>query len=490
MRSSILYISTIITSITTISSCNEGKENKAKNEIDKPNIILFVTDDHGNDALGCYGNPIIKTPNLDKLANEGVMFNNAYCTSASSAASRSTLLTGKFNHAIGAYGHVHDYHHFRTYDTIRSLPVMMHEDGGYYTARIGKYHVAPEKVYHFEKVFEANPRNTVEMAHKVNEVFNSEQPFFLYFCPDDPHRSDFTNKVNDWRAPNRFGNRDEGFTGVETIAYNPNNVIVPYFLPDNNETRRELAEYYQSISRIDQGLGVLMKLLEESGKAENTIIIYISDNGMAFPGAKTTTYEPGIKLPCIIRDPSVHNRGITNNAMISWVDLAPTILDMAGIEQSNESFHGRSFKKIIGEENPEGWNTIQASHTFHEITMYYPMRVFREDNFKLIWNIAYPLEYPFASDLWISSTWQNIIRNETKMYGKQTVESFLHRAEFELFDLQKDPYESHNLATENSYQEKLKEMKENLKNWQYRTSDPWVIMWNHDTSLQGVGEKL
>ena len=151
-----------------------------------------------------------------------------------------------------------------------------------------------------------------------------------------------------------------------------------------------------------------MQMLKESGKADNTIVIYISDNGMAFPGAKTTLYEPGKKLPCIIKDPFSQLKNTTSDAMISWVDLTPTILDMAQVETKGYSFHGRSFKDVLNAKEPEGWDEIYASHTFHEITMYYPMRVVREKNFKLIRNIAWRLEYPFASDLWAASTWQEV----------------------------------------------------------------------------------
>ncbi|MFR9506109.1 MAG: sulfatase, partial [Rikenellaceae bacterium] len=354
------------------SACAADESTKESTDSNRPNIILFVTDDHGRDALGCYGNSVVSTPNLDRLASEGVRFENAYCTSASSAASRSVLLTGQYGHAIGAYGHVHDYHHFSTYDTVRSLPVMLSQ-GGYYTARVGKYHVAPETVYHFDKTYNANARNTVEMAEVSSEIFNSESPFFLYFCTDDPHRSGFTKSADDWRSPNRFGNRNEGYEGVETITFDYRDVVVPEFLPDNEETRREIAEYYQSIARVDQGFGRLMQHLEESGKADNTIVIYISDNGMAFPGAKTTTYEAGIKLPCIIKDPTLGDgsKGSLNHSMISWVDMTPTILDMAGVEVDTQ-FQGRSFRDVIASEDTENWDQIYASHTFHEITMYYP----------------------------------------------------------------------------------------------------------------------
>lgn len=448
----------------------------------KPNVILFVADDHGTDALGCYGNKIIKTPNLDKLAAEGVKFSNAYCTSASSTASRSVILTGLYGHATASYGHTHDYHHFSTYDTVKSLPVILSE-AGYYTARIGKYHVAPETVYHFDTVLEANARSTAEMANECADVLKSEKPFFLYFCTDDPHRSAPFDPVN-WREPNNFGNKTEGYPGIKTVVYDPKDVIVPAFLPDNIESRREIAQYYQSVSRLDQGFGKLMDMLKATGKDKNTIVIYISDNGIAFPGAKTTVYEPGIKLPCIIKDPFINSKGINNNAMISWVNITPTILDMAGVKYKADSFHGNSFKNILDKENPSGWNEVYAAHTFHEITMYYPMRTVRSDNYKLIWNIDWRQEYPFASDLWASSTWQSIYRNKIKVFGERKVKNYLFRPEFELYDLAKDPAEIQNLASNKKYADVLVMMKAKLKEFQKRTSDPWIIMWNHDSDLQ------
>jgi len=453
-----------------------------------PNIVLFVSDDHGTDALGCYGNPVIETPHIDFLADRGVRFTNAFCTSASCAASRSVILTGKYGHATGSYGHVHDYHHFSTFDTVKSLPVFLQE-AGYVTARVGKYHLAPESVYHFDEIVEADPRNTVEMANNCSHILSSETPFFLYFCPDDPHRgSPFTPEQ--WFEPNSFGNKSGGYEGVYAMKYSADSVIVPPFLPDSEECRRELAEYYQSVSRMDQGLGRMIKLLDESGNLDNTIIIYISDNGIAFPGAKTTLYDPGMRLPCVIRDPFCEHSGIVNNAMITWADLTPTILDMAGIDFIANDFHGRSFYDVLGEEEPPGWDEVYASHTFHEITMYYPMRVVRNRNYKLIWNIAGCIEYPFASDLWASSTWQGIVRRDSKYYGKRLVEDYLNRPEFELYDLKADPDEIDNLVFEAGYQDVLESMKEQLRAFQRNTSDPWYILWDHDTFLQGTGVNL
>ena len=482
------YASKLVKFVVLLSVIVQWQCTVAPEKDNRPNVILFVADDHGADALGCYGNKVIETPNLDRLAREGVRFTNAYCTSASCAASRSVILSGKFGHATGSYGHVHDYHHFSTYDNVKSLPVLM-SASGYYTARIGKYHLAPEKVYHFDEVLEADPRSTVEMAEACEEVLNSEQPFFLYFCTDDPHRG-APFKSEPWYLPNNFGNKPEGYPGVETKQYAPEDVIVPPFLPDTKEGGEELAQYYQSVSRIDQGFGKLMQLLKESGKEKNTIVLYISDNGIAFPGAKTTVYEPGIKLPCIVKDPIQKTSGTVNNAFISWVDLTPTILDYAGIDAKQETFHGKSFKSILKDENPNGWDEIYASHIFHEITMYYPMRVVRHQNYKLIWNMAWRLDYPFASDLWASSTWQSIHRNGIEQYGARKVDDYLFRPEFELFNLAVDPYESLNLANDNEYEEVLTQMKARMKAFQLQTKDPWMIMWDHDSSMQGTGVGL
>jgi N-sulfoglucosamine sulfohydrolase len=446
----------------------------------KPNVVLVVADDHGREAVGCYGNPVIKTPNLDKLASEGVRFTHAFCTTASCSASRSVILTGLYNHANGQYGHQHSFHHFVSFENIKSLPVLLTK-AGYRTARIGKLHVAPPEVYKFDEELGAESRNPVAMTQKCKDFIaaSDARPFFLYFCPSDPHRGGGKADELPYK-PDRFGNRAKGYPGVKEVKYDPKDIIIPPFLPDIPECRSELAQYYQSVSRVDQGVGQLLEILKQSGKYESTLVIYISDNGVAFPGAKTTLYEPGMNLPCIVRSPYQKKQGLVCNAMITWADITPTILDFAGALQKETDFHGRSFQSILEDESPKGWDEIYASHTFHEITMYYPMRVIREREHKLIWNIAHGLEYPFASDLWESSTWQAVLQRGDKFYGKRSIDAYLHRSEFELYDLDEDPYEIKNLAGDAKYEKLLGELKEKLKSFQNRTNDPWIIKWQHE----------
>jgi N-sulfoglucosamine sulfohydrolase len=467
------------------------------------NIVLFVCDDLSPD-LGCYGNTAIRTPHLDQLAAEGVRLRNAFATTASCSASRSVILTGLHNHANAQYGHEHSYHHFRAYDDVRSLPVRLNA-AGYHTARIGKLHVGPTEVFAFDQVLAGPDRNAVEMAERCRGLLSSsnDKPFFLYFCPSDPHRSG-GSVDGDPLKPNPFGNRPQGYEGVHEVKYRPEQVKVPAFLPDTPVCRAELAQYYQSVSRIDQGVGRLVQILREAGRLDDTLIIFTSDHGIAFPGAKTTVYEPGLRVPMIVRGPVVRRAGSVSDAMVSLVDLVPTLLEFAGAgpaagqaatkasegsqgKAKNRNtpnaakLHGRSFLQAMNEEKPPGWDSIYASHTFHEITMYYPMRVVREGRYKLIWNLASPLPYPFASDLWESPTWQEAFqRGPDAMYGRRTVKAYLQRAPFELYDLEADPDESRNLADDPAQAERLAALKTRLRDFQTRTQDPWALKWNYE----------
>jgi N-sulfoglucosamine sulfohydrolase len=226
----------------------------------------------------------------------------------------------------------------------------------------------------------------------------------------------------------------------------------------------------------------LIEILKAAGKYENSLIIYISDNGLPFPGAKTTVYEPGLRLPCIVRDPTVERRGVISDAMVSWIDIAPTILDFADVDPPRRpNMHGRSFLHVLDQAKPDGWDEVYASHTFHEITMYYPMRAVRSGRYKLIWNIAHPLPFPFASDLWKAATWQDsLLRGESFMYGKRTIKSFTQRPEFELYDLNTDPNEVTNLASEPKFQQQFTQLRQKLRDFQRRTGDPWELKWDRE----------
>ena len=470
----------------------------------KRNVVLIVADDHGRD-LGCYGNRDVRTPHLDRLAADGTRFELAFCTTASCSASRSVLLSGLHNHLNGQYGHQHHYHHFSSFPSVKSLPVIL-AGAGYRTASAGKYHVAPESVYRFDTYIPGPPRNPVAMAERCRSVIaaRDDRPFFLYFCTADPHRGGGVITDNPLR-PDRFGNGPK-YEGVTEVTYDPVKLTVPPFLPDTPACRAELAQYYQSISRVDQGVGKLIEVLREAGQYDNTLILYLSDNGMAFPGSKTTLYEPGMRLPLIVRSPDQKARGQTTDAMVAWSDITPTVLDFAGVKEvpgppavgqpdpeipapkarksakaaRPYAFHGRSFLGVLDHPETTGWDEVYASHTFHEITMYYPMRVIRTRQYKLIFNVAHQLPFPFASDLEAAATWKSVTRGPDARYGKRLVKDFLQRPRFELYDLTTDPDEVKNLADDPTHAPALKELQAKLKAFQERTGDPWLVKYRYE----------
>jgi N-sulfoglucosamine sulfohydrolase len=481
------------------------------------NIIFIITDDQ-SPTLGCYGDQVAVTPAIDKIAADGTVFLNAFATTASCAASRSVVMSGLHNHKNGMYGHAHHFHKFTSFHDViaLSLPRAL-SNNGYRTVQIGKYHVAPEEVYHFDTYLKANSRSPVEMADKVEAIIKekSDKPFFLYFATSDPHRGggkDMTSPLK--HKPDLFGNKKEkgAYPGIDEVFYDSAKVPVPKFLPDTPESRSELAQYYQSISRVDQGVARLVEILKEAGLYDKTLIVFTADHGMAFPGGKTTVFEGGLKVPFVVRNPYEPKRGVVSKAMISHVDITPSLVDFADAldtkhnrpkkwqdpktywkdkdyaSKENRSgkhkfnrYHGRSWVSILSKTDHPEWGEILASHTFHEIQMYYPMRVFRDRQFKLIWNIAHGLPYPFASDLWAASTWQaQLEKGKNAPYGQKTVDEYINRPPFELYAIDKDPHESKNLADNPEYADILDKYKGLLKQKQKELNDPWITKWDYE----------
>jgi N-sulfoglucosamine sulfohydrolase len=429
----------------------------------KLNVLLYVADDQGMNDAGCYGNPVIRTPGLDTLAREGVRFTHGFCTTPSCSPSRSVILTGLHNHATGQYGLAHARHHFASFSDIKSLPVLLGA-AGYRTALAGKMHVNPEPVYHFEQYINLDHRSHTDPARMAEEcrpliADTGANPFFLYFCTCQPHRP---------------------FLRQNTTPVEPKDVIVPPYLPDTPECRMELAQYYSSVELADRGLVRLIEILRETGHWDDTLILYVSDNGIPFPGAKTNLYDPGIRLPCVARIPSQAKPGAVCDAMITWADITPTILDAAGALPAGLEFQGRSFLPAIQQGTLEGRDEVYASHTLHEVTMYYPMRMVRTRRYKLIWNIAHGLEFPFAQDLWQSATWQAVLKRGDQQYAKRSVDALVHRPKFELYDLEHDPDETHNLADDPAHADVFKELLAKIRAFQERTKDPWLLKWEHE----------
>lgn len=442
------------------------------------NVVLIVADDLGL-QLGSYGDPHGATPNLDKFAASAVRFTQARCTTASCSASRSVILSGQQNHANGQFGHQHMPADFHTHATVQSLPALLKKDG-YRVARAGKLHVQPESVYPWDAEFGAKipggGHNTVALADSVKPLLEekSKQPFFLYFCPIDPHR-----------AAQGFGNKP--MPGVTPKQFDPAKIQLPAFLPDTPAARAEWADYLQAVNRLDQGVGRLLDLITETGHDKDTLVIFMSDNGPPFPGAKTSHYEAGVRLPLLIRQPEKDYQPGECKALVTWADILPTVLSFTGSPAPDPAtgykLHGRSvFEWVKNPANPDFVKHVLLSHTFHEIQMYYPMRTLVSGRFKLIHNVAWRLEVPSASDLHGSKTWQDVLARKLEQYGPRPTRELQFRPEWEFYDLENDPNEAKNLIDTKDpiFIQRINELKSAMKQLQAETKDPWLSKWQYE----------
>jgi N-sulfoglucosamine sulfohydrolase len=445
-----------------------GIPTRAEAQTKPRNVILIVADDLGL-QVGCYGDSVIRTPNIDGLAKRGVRFAKAYATVSSCSPSRASVYTGLYTHQSGQYGLQHPPHSQQAHPWVMGLPRLL-RSAGYYTGIIGKVHVGPASVYNWEaEITKGTGRNVVGIAARTKEFISDAgtRPFFLVVGFIDPHRA-------------KVGFDNEKFANDPAeVRYDPGKVTVPPFLPDNPEVRKDLADYYQSASRCDRGVGLVLKALEESGQLENTLIIFLSDNGIPFPGAKTTLYEAGVHLPMIVAGPGI-SPGRTNQAMVSFIDIAPTVLDWCNTKGPSYKLPGKSFLPILNEVEPKGWDTVFGSHQMHEITMMYAMRSITTRTHKYIVNLDHEKTFPFASDLWGSPSWQSIRKEGLKMMGQRSVADFLHRPKEELFDLRKDPDEMKNIAADPGNASVLTELRGRLRAWQQETNDPWTIDYREE----------
>lgn len=427
------------------------------------NVLLLISDDQGLDA-GCYGVPI-RTPRIDRLAREGTRFTQGYAAVSSCSPSRAVINTGLYTHQNGMYGLQHDVHHQSLLDGIETLPTILRR-AGYATALVGKKHVGPDAAFPYEEELvpeRSGIRDVRELAIAAASFMRShdDRPFFVTIGYSDPHR-----------APVDYGN-DRVWPGVKPTLYDSRTVPVPSHLPDLPAVRGDLAEYYESLSRLDAGIGMLLDDLAAMGRADDTLVIFLSDNGRPFPGAKTNLYDPGLHLPLIIRAPGV--APAVNDAMVSWVDVAPTILDWTGlVAPLTPSMSGRSLVPILGHTGDASRDAVFASHDFHEINQYYPMRAIRTRTHSYILNLAHPLDYPIAGDVAGSPSWRAIAADPSIRLGRRTQAAYRKRPSEELFDLTRDPDELVNLAHSPDLAAIKAQLAGRLRAMRAVTKDPWL----------------
>jgi arylsulfatase A-like enzyme len=409
-----------------------------------PNIIEIICHDLGR-HLNCYGWNSVKTPNLDALSKCGVRFTNAFCTSPSCTPSRSSIATGRYPHQNGLMGLCHDGWNFNSDEVI--LTDLL-KKSGYQTMLFGTQHVAKRTESEIRRVLNYDVIETASSdCDKVADKFISWMENDLKSLPGD---KPFFASIG-FHQPHRPHNKGK-FTEDKIDA-----VKIPPYLPDLPGVRKDLAGYEGLIEDVDRHVGRILDALKKTEILDDTIVIFTTDHGSAYPRAKMSLYDPGVETALIVYWKGRVEGGKVFNELINNVDMFPTILELAEvISPKNE---GRSFLPLLIGDKYEQNGEVYFERNWHGD--YDPMRAVRTKDFKLIRNFkpGFPLKVPYE-----------FIDN----VGKEDVEKYfaVPRPEYELYDLKKDPNEFNNLYDCQDYCEIRKSLEEKLGAFLKVTDDP------------------
>lgn len=408
-----------------------------------PNIVLLIADDCRMRDLGCYGNEFSRTPNIDRIASEGLMFNRFFQATAMSSPTRQCLLTGLYPIRNGAYPN-----HAFIREGVRTLPSYL-KDCGYRVATQGKRHYAPIAQYPFEYQdslsVDTPTLNPDRVESFLKDVSKSGEPFFLYLCSTDPH------------SPWTRGNQN---------LFNPDKIQLPENLVNTPETRRQYCNYLAEINFLDRHVGQIDELLKKYGLSENTVFIFTSEQGYSFPFAKWTCYDEGLQTGFIVRWPGVTEAGSRTDCMFEYVDVMPTLVDIAG-GTVPAGLDGRSFLKTLRGEKQEEKKQVFALQTSRGIVSgpeYYGIRSVRDGRYRLIRNLTPEARFhctTFQSKVFKS--WETEAVQDP--FAARQVERYAKRPETELYDVLQDPFEQHNLADDLDYAKIVKRLGKALDRW-------------------------
>ncbi|XP_072271059.1 N-sulphoglucosamine sulphohydrolase isoform X6 [Pyxicephalus adspersus] len=281
------------------------------------NVLLIIGDDAGFET-GIYNNSAIQTPHINELAKRSLIFKNAFTSVSSCSPSRGAILTGLPQHQNGIYGLHQDVHHFNSFNDVRSLPLLLNQ-AGIRTGIIGKKHVGPESVYPFDFAYTEENGSVLQVGRNITRIkllvrkflqSMDQRPFFLYVAFHDPHRCGHSHPQYGAFCE-KFGNGEPGMGRIpdwKPQYYTPDQVQVPYFIPDTPSARADIAAQYTTVGRMDQGLGLILSELRSFGHDNDTLVIFSSDNGIPFPNGRTNLYWSGRAEPLLISSPHYPER--------------------------------------------------------------------------------------------------------------------------------------------------------------------------------------
>ncbi len=426
-----------------------------------PNIVVFIADDHSVADSSVYGNADIRTPMMDSLAKEGLTFNKAFVASPACGPSRSALLSGLMPARNGAE------ENHQTPHKSSQIMVKKMQAAGYEVAAFGKVaHLDYGKFVGFDIEKQGRREQISEKVKIYLENRTSKKPLLLLVGDHRPHVPWFKH-----------------------MDYDPKMLTLPKWLIDTPQTREHWARYLTEVTGMDKQMANVDKLAQGYFGSDEFLFIYTADHGAQWPFAKWNLYDKGINVPFIARWPQHIEAGKRTEAMVSWIDIFPTLLELAG-SKVPEDIDGKSFLGILTGEKNVHRNAIYTTTTADGVRNIYPSRSVRTAKYKYIKNI-YPNAYHSthsdilrldgAGQYWHS--WDEASQHDTN--AKSIIDKYYQRPAIEFFDLEKDPEELVNLADNADYKEKIRSMSQMLDKWMKEQGDT-VRMLRKTMPLNGL----
>lgn len=430
---------------------------------EKPNIVFFITDDQSQKDASIYGAPdLLKTPNLETIAKQGMVFDNAFIASPSCAPSRAALLTGLMPSKNGAEAN-------HTYPVNNKMYLVKNfQNAGYHVSAFGK------------------------VAHgKANKEagFNYHENVGLREDLADAVINYYKNYHNDCPQLVMIGDHRPHVPWIKESIYNPEDVSLPHYFIDTWETREHWAQYLTDITGLDNEMGMVYQWASKTF-GDNLIFIYTSDHGSQWPFGKWNLYDAGIKVPFVIVWPGNIKPDTRSDAMISWIDIFPTLFDVCGIE-TPENLDGKSFLPVLTGEKEIHRDEIFTTHSGDGEMNVYPIRSIRNKNYKYILNLlpccyhtnhSDILRKPNAGAYWDS--WDKAA--ETNINAASIIQKYFIRPAEEFYDVQNDPSEQINLIDSEQHQKIIDEMRIKLAFWMADQNDQGKI---YNIPYPAIGNK-
>lgn len=429
---------------------------------ERPNLIVIIADDIGAEDYGCYGNKAVRTPNIDAMAKTGRRYTQAFLTASSCSPSRSSIITGRYPHNLGQAAELHQ-------PIAPNIPWLSSTlmDHGYYTALVGKNHMSvdfaagkPPFPKRWDLVDKGSiPGNSSGGAKWCETLANrpKDKPFFFWFAAIDAHRG--------WDGDVQW---NESLYGPK---HRPEDVIVPPYLADDLPTRKDLASYYNEITRFDHHVGLVMKSLADAKLLDNTLVLLLADNGRPFPRAKTRLHDTGMKTALIAHWPArIQKAGTASDSLISSIDITPTLLEAAGAAPL-PSAQGVSLMPTFADPAATVRQHAFSEHNWHDYEAH--GRSVRSGGYLYIRNQRPQTAWQGPADSVASPSHQSLLalRANGKLTPAQQDVFLVPRPTEELYLTANDPQQLQNLATDPTHADTKKKLAALLDQWIEQTGD-------------------